>query len=88
MLNPDQQAVAMGAVRDQIIALMHEHERESHDGQPCAANRASAVAFIAHCLGVRGEVWDYARSLLAQYDARCDNLNCEHDATGEEGTPT
>jgi hypothetical protein len=72
MLSPDEQVIAMGAIRDQIIAAILDHERTAHGGQPCLSNRASVVAFIAHCLGVRDEVWNYAQSLLVEhYDAYC-----------------
>lgn len=36
MLTPERQAVAMSAVRDQIEAVLREHENEAHGGQPCA----------------------------------------------------
>ncbi len=79
MLTPDQQTVAMGAIRDQVLAICRGHELEAHGGRPCMANRASAVAFLAHCLGVRGPVWEYAEQLLHDYDARCDGRDCDHD---------
>lgn len=78
MLTPDQQAVALGAIRDPVLAIAKGHEREAHDGRPCPANRASVVAFFAHCLGVRGRPWDYAEHLLAEYDVRCADATCDH----------
>jgi hypothetical protein len=84
MLSPDRQVIVMGSLRDQLVALMHDHENTAHGGKPCAGNRASAVAYLAHCLGVRGELWDYAHTLLEEYDANCKGDNCEHDALEEE----
>lgn len=78
MLTPDKMSVAMGAVRDQILAVVMQHERESHNGAPCWGNRASAIAYLCHTLGVRGEVLDYAVSLLAEYDENCEQNDCRH----------
>lgn len=77
MLTPEKQAIAMMAVRDQMEAALKHHETEAHGGKPCAGNRASAIAYLAHCLGVCGELWDYAGGLREQYDANCKGP-CEH----------
>jgi hypothetical protein len=79
MLSNEKMSVAMSAVRDQVLEVCASHEREAHGGQACMGNRASAIAFLAHCLGVRGEAWDYAEELLAEYDANCDGTDCGHD---------
>lgn len=81
MLSNDKMTIAMGAVRDQVLAVVMAHERDDHAGQPCMSNRASAVAYIAHCLGVRNDVWTYSEELLAEYDANCKDTDCKHDPT-------
>ncbi len=78
MLRPDQMEASMSGVRDQILAAMDDHERNVHHGEPCMGNRASTVAFLAHCLGVRGEARNLAQELLLEYDARCVQGQCEH----------
>lgn len=69
----------LGAIRDQVLAIARGHEREAHGGRPRPANRASIVAYFARCLGVRGELWEYAGVPLADYDARCDAQSCSHN---------
>ena len=85
MLNGEQMAEAMNAISDQVEMLMREHENEEHGGTYCGGNRASAVAFLAHRLGVRGAVWDYAHQVLAVYDAECPGCNAHKKPP--EGTP-
>lgn len=79
MLKRDDMVLASGAVRDQILALIRDHEQKFHQGQPCMGNRASLVAYIAHTLGVRDSVWDYASLLLTEYDMLCKDTACPHD---------
>lgn len=78
MISPDQMALAMSAARDQILAAMRDHENETHQGRPCYGNRASAIGYLAHCLGVQGEVWDYALECRARYDLDCKGEECPH----------
>ncbi len=78
MLPLDEMQVAIAAARDQVLAVVTRHERDAHGGSPCIGNRASAVAYLAHCLGVRGQAWLYAESLLAEYDAFCPGRDCTH----------
>jgi hypothetical protein len=80
MLTNDEMSVAMQAVRDQVLALMRDHEQRAHDGRPCWGNRSSAIAFLAHCLGFKGNaIWIEVRQLLAEYDAHCTGKSCVHD---------
>jgi hypothetical protein len=74
MLSPDAQKIRMSAIRDQILAADKEHEEESHGGKPCWSNRASTVAYIAHCLGIKpgSDVWERAGELLYVYEDLCD----------------
>ncbi len=43
-------------------------------GNPCPDNRASAVGFVAHCLGVRSP--KKIAEMIAFYDLHCPA--CEH----------
>jgi hypothetical protein len=78
MLTMDQMTVALGAVRDQVLAIMRDHEREVHGGEPCWGNRASAVAHLAHCLGFTPGVWEHANRLRHEYDVICRQADCPH----------
>ena len=80
----EEMPVAMGAVRDQLLALIQEHERTDHGGDVCLAGRASAIAYLAHSIGVRDGAWTYAESLLAEYDAACPG---RHDAPPDNFPP-
>ncbi len=71
MLERDEMTEALGDIRDRLCIIMAQHEVETHDGRPCWGNRASAIAHLAHCLGIRGSSWDYAKVLLDEYDAAC-----------------
>ena len=64
-------ALAIEAVRDQLIAVVRDHEITVHGGDECWGSRANAVAFLAHSLSVRGEVWKYALQCRREYDAGC-----------------
>ena len=80
MLPYNQMALAMGALRDQLIATIRMHERKAHDGAPCMGNRASAIAYLAHCIGIRGSnAWSAVGDMSRDYDARCtDGGDCLH----------
>lgn len=78
MLPYDQMVLAMSALRDQLITTMQQHERRAHGGAPCMGNRASAIAYLAHCLGVRDDAWHYAATLRQEYDAHCVGDQCPH----------
>ena len=49
----DRLSVAMGAVRDQLLAVIEQYERDGRNGKLSAYDRLNAVAYLAHCLGVR-----------------------------------
>ena len=80
MLTNDEMSVAMSAARDLVLALIRDHEKKAHAGRECLGNRASAVAYLGHCLGL-GQVdgsWRYAGQLLGEYDDHCIDPNCVH----------
>lgn len=85
MLRPDEMQKAMAEARTLILESILKHEREAHQGEPCMGNRASAVAYLAHCLSVRWEAWEYAEELLIQYDRDCVDPNCPHHARRTDG---
>lgn len=43
------------AIADDVWTFVRKHEQEAHDGEPCASNRVSVVAFVAHVVGLRAE---------------------------------
>lgn len=73
MMSNDEMTGAMASVRDQILAIVQDHERTAHAGAPCWLNRASALAYLAHCLGIHPETppWDYVSRLAGEYDEQC-----------------
>jgi len=64
---PEQLAVAMGAARDQIVAVLDEHEAAAHAGLPCLLERIGIVAFVAHAVGLPINR-DIVRQLLEQIE--------------------
>jgi len=79
MLRPEHLMVGMGAARDQVLALIGEHERSAHQGQPCWSTRASAIAYLMHCLAVRDDVLVTTLGYLREYDALCQDRQCGHN---------
>ena len=82
MMNNDQLIVAMGAVRDQMLAVLLDHERSCHAGAPCWGNRVSTLAYLAHCMGLDSREtlrWKaYMLDLLDEYEAMCKKGGCDH----------
>lgn len=78
MQSQDEMVAQMAAVRDQVIEILAAHEREVHGGKPCLSNRASALGYLAHALGVRSEAWRLAEQMLREYDANCTATDCMH----------
>ena len=72
---PQDQEV-LGAARDTILDLIARHERDRHGGGCCIEDRISAVAFIAHSLGLAADdddAWEFARTIIRQiYEAAHD----------------
>ncbi len=78
MMSESEMDGAMSNVRDRILEIMESHEIRAHAGKACMSNRASVVAYVAHCIGVRGEAWNYAEQLRQDYDRSCRFENCTH----------
>jgi hypothetical protein len=67
-LHKDEMKV-LGDSRDDLIDMIRRHERQRHGGGCCLEERISAVAFIAHSLGLAADdndAWDYARAIVKQ----------------------
>jgi hypothetical protein len=79
MQEPDELVACMAEVRDRLFTILEDHEREVHGGRACMANRISAVAYLAHCLGVRSikQGRDLMMGIL-DYNARCKDADCRH----------
>lgn len=43
---------AICAARDALIDGISAHEKECHDGEVCVPERANALAFLAHSIGL------------------------------------
>lgn len=82
MLSNEAQAVAMAAVRDQLIEAIRLHETASHDGKACPGNRAGAIAYLAHSLLLDDEAWNFAQAVKLQYDSNCQDASCAHYKRG------
>ena len=63
--------IAMEAVRDQLNAVIIDHEDREHGGEPCYDERFNAVAFLAHCLGATRQDLIVMEQLLVRYDLNC-----------------
>lgn len=75
MQRPEEMANSpMRRLADEMEAYLRKHEVEAHDGDACMGNRASAVGFVAHCLGVRS--LPQIAEMIALYDLHCPN--CVH----------
>jgi hypothetical protein len=83
MLSRDELMEKMGDVRDALFDALGRHEAETHGGLACWPARASAVAFVAHCLGVMNNtlLWDEVGKMLDTYDAGC-NDRCHPQVGG------
>ncbi len=73
---------SLNTAADLFEVEMQLHESEAHGGVHCEPNRASAVAFLAHRLGVRGIAFDYASVLLEEYDRNCPGCNAHKPKDG------
>ena len=80
MFTKDEMTQQMGKIRDQLIESMFAHERIVHGGKPCWGNRASAVAYLAHCLGLgsRPQHLEVMLEQLQEYERECINPQCTH----------
>lgn len=94
MLSKERIVTSLNAVADQVEALCSEHEAESHDGVMCMSNRLSALAFMAHRLGIK-EDWSAVAPgtgilvtadeafwcLVADYEKNCPHCKEKREAT-------
>ncbi len=73
MLTPDKMNAAMHAVTDQLDAVLKAHEREDHAGGQCVGSRISAVAFIAHWIGINTfrSSWQMFLDAVKDYETNC-----------------
>src|ERR1051326_324819 len=73
MLTDDELQSAMHAVRDDLLRVLGEHEAADHAGEPCWPNRANAIAWLCHALGIHTgtPVFRYVAERLDHFDARC-----------------
>jgi hypothetical protein len=62
--------VAVGAVADQLLAVLAAHEREQHGGRPCPGARILAVSQLAHALGLTAAGWDEAGRVFGAVEGR------------------
>jgi hypothetical protein len=72
--------LAMAEVRERLFAIMFQHEQAAHGGRACWPNRLSALAYLAHCLGI-GQQPGAALDILAyleDYDRNCVDAKCGH----------
>ena len=75
----EEMAVVMRSIADQVTALVEEHERQYHEGEPCPGERLGAVAYIAHCIGIRSDSPSLFAALnhyLQAYEEVCPD--CQH----------
>jgi len=85
MRTPEQLRQALGAERDQILAIVRDHEQAKHSGFPCWKERIGIVAFLFHCLGIPDcrPSWEFIAELVRDYAEECQkNGGC--GAHGEE----
>jgi hypothetical protein len=83
MLSPDEMTDAIGSARDQVLKVVLDHEQDTHQGRPCWGNRFSAIAHLAHSLGVTSADLAEVGKLVDVYDANCKDESCPHQETKE-----
>ncbi len=84
MHTPDEIAAIMAGIRDQVLVAIEEHEVSDHDGRPCWSNRASTVAYLAHCLGIHGQSdLLMVAHHVGEYQRRCTSSACPHNVPEE-----
>lgn len=82
MVSKEQMVVFMNAIADQVEASCSEHETEDHGGEMCYVNRMSAVAFLAHRLGIKpGNASASSFTLLLDdYQQNCPHCKAKREA--------
>lgn len=80
MLNEHLEKLA-ASIRDSALTLASIHEQAAHGGAICWKERIGLIAYLCHCLAVRGPALLDVIHDLAEYDAHCENTQCSHDLT-------
>ena len=79
-----QLSIRMEAVRDQLLAVIRQHEDEEHGGEKCPETRLNAIAFFASCLemNTRTETLRELRKRIRQCER--DNRDIPQEGDGHE----
>lgn len=59
------------ALRDQLFVVINDHEVAAHDGRACRTERVNAIAYFAHCLGIKPRDLPDVEADMEEYDRRC-----------------
>lgn len=72
-------SAALAEAREKFTEALAAHERDVHDGRPCWPNRAGAIAWFAHGIGINAPmVMSQVFPILARYDRHCPDPECRH----------
>jgi hypothetical protein len=64
--NPSPEADAMiTKARDLFLAALDKHDEEAHGGRFCLVERAGALAYLAHCMGLRPAILPVVAQMMA-----------------------
>lgn len=70
-------------IRDAVLLANRRHEEagcaNAPAGQPCWHDRCNMIAYLAHCLGVRGQrLMEQTAIIVGDYDKVCRDRKCRH----------
>ncbi len=70
---PDDLSRDMAECRDLLLEVIAAHEDADHDGDMCPTERFNALAFLAHCLGLKPTPRTFSEldRLIRYYDHDC-----------------
>jgi hypothetical protein len=78
--------LTMYGLREHLFALMAQYEETCLGGKACWQNRAAAMGWLCHAIGLGKHpgAMDQVLAFLAGYDRDCRSAECGHKV-GEEG---
>jgi len=76
----DREAQVISQIRDVLIAIQDEHETHCPGtGEACLHDRCKKIAFLAHCLGIKGpDAWQAVCDMTGEYDRGCTHKDESH----------
>ncbi len=87
---PEQNQVAaqMALARKHLLAAIKAHEDEAHNGQVCLTERLNALAWLAHCVGLKATEAPRLMPLIFDLDVKCAGDTCSIHVGGTHDAQT